>query len=77
MMMTTGCIAIAMGMVCYSGDSSGTKITCSDLPMQGTFTCKEWSDMLNTQIEAGKRSGCMSQDGSSSSCMFVLPHPPR
>ncbi len=77
MMMTASCISIAVGMICYSSDGNGTKITCSDIPMQGTFTCKEWNDLMNTQVEAGKRNGCMSPDGSSSSCLFVLPHPPR
>jgi len=77
-MYTFGCIVIALGTLCYSGSSTeGTKITCSDQPMQGTYTCQEWNALMSAQIELGKRSGCTSPDGSSSSCAFTLSAPPR
>lgn len=76
-MFTSGCIALVVGVLCYSGGPEGAKVYCSDQPIPATFTCLEWNDMMTAQIEAGKRSGCMSQDGSSSSCVFTLSKPPR
>lgn len=75
--MTAGCVALLVGSMCYSGDGKNVRITCSDQPMPGVFTCKEWNAMMAAQMEAGKRMGCMSADGSSSSCLFPMPTPPR
>jgi hypothetical protein len=72
-----GCIAIAGGNLCFSADSVGARITCSDFPIAGTFTCKEIDAMTEAWADAGKRAGCMSADGKTSGCTFVMPRPPR
>ena len=77
-MLTTGCLGLLTGMLCYYTTSGGDlRVTCSDTPMPRTFTCKEYHDQISARIEAGKRMGCMSQDGSTSSCLFTMPSPPR
>lgn len=75
-MYTSGCFAIALGWLCYSGTPNGTTITCSDAPLLGTFTCKEFNAIVDAQMEAAKRSGCASADGSSSTCLWAMPRPP-
>jgi hypothetical protein len=73
--MLSGCVTLAIaGMLCFSGIGVETKIYCSDNPILGVMTCEQWNAAFNAQIEAAKRSGCMSQDGSSSSCTFTMPH---
>jgi hypothetical protein len=76
-MMMSGCIAIAAGNLCFSANGDGAKIYCSDFPMTGTFTCKEYNAVIEAETEAAKRSGCISADGSTSTCAFQMPNPPR
>jgi hypothetical protein len=66
-----GCMALAMsgGVACYSGQT----LYCSDV-QNGSFpTCTEWNRRMQAAMEQMKRSGCMSQDGSSSSCAWIGP----
>ena len=70
-----GCFALAINgqVACYSG----TTIYCSDqnIGLQ-VPTCTEWDKQVQTEMERQKMSGCMSQDGSSSSCAWNGPHIP-
>lgn len=76
MFLATGCFALAMSgqVACYSG----TAIYCSDqnygLPVP---TCAEWNRQFQAAEDAMKKSGCMSQDGSSSSCVWTGPQLPH
>ena len=75
MFIASGCIALMMSghVACYSG----TTLYCSDqnfnLPIP---TCAEWNKEWQMAIDAAKQSGCMSQDGSTSSCVLTAPQLP-
>ena len=74
MMIASGCVALALagGAACYSG----TTLYCSDVPVASLPTCTEWNRQVLAAQEAMKKSGCMSQDGSSSSCAWIGPKLP-
>lgn len=76
MISATGCLALlAYGMaVCFSPGSDGRPVIyCSDTPVSGVPTCEDYNRRMSAEIERMKRTGCMSQDGSSSSCAFTAP----
>lgn len=72
--MSAGCFALAMAgqSACYSG----TTLYCSDVPVGSLPTCQEWNRQTQAAMEQMKKSGCMSQDGSSSSCAWIGPKLP-
>lgn len=69
-----GCVALAMSgaVACYSGST----LYCSDVQIGSLPTCAEWNRQVLAAQEAMKKSGCMSQDGSSSSCAWIGPKLP-
>lgn len=71
---SAGCMALAMsgGVACYSGST----LYCSDILIGSLPTCTEWNRQTQEAMEQMKKSGCMSQDGSSSSCAWIGPKLP-
>jgi hypothetical protein len=67
--MSAGCIALLAGQLCFSGST----ITCSDRPVPGMISCRTQAQALEFQMQACKQAGHMSADGSTSSCVVVLP----
>ena len=61
--MYIGCIAVAVGVLCFSGD----KVTCSDVPMVNIETCKCQSERMQLQQREAVRLGICSKDGSTCS----------
>ena len=72
--LSAGCVALAMSgqVACFSGQT----LYCSDMPIGFLPTCTEWSREVAAAQDQMKRSGCMSQDGSSSSCAWIGPQLP-
>lgn len=68
-MFQAGCVAlvIAGGSLCFSGK----QITCSDQPIAGIETCKCQAARAQLQMDAAKKLGICSQDGST--CSGFLP----
>jgi hypothetical protein len=69
-----GCILLATpgpsgNVACYSGYT----LYCSDVQVGALPTCAEWNHQFIVAQDAMKKSGCMSQDGSTSTCAWIGP----
>ncbi len=56
-------------IACYSG----TTLYCSDVQIGSLPTCSAWNRQFMAAQDAMKKSGCMSMDGSSSTCPWIGP----
>lgn len=72
MFLTAGCLALVVGSACYSNGV----LYCSDLQVGNLPTCQEFNRQTQAAMDRAKARGCMSQDGSTSSCVWDGPQIP-